>query len=708
MKTFRSLMILSLSALLCIHAEAQNRKNTSAYIGYVYPAGGQQGTSFHARIGGQRLSGICGVVVSGGGVQVQVADYFRKISPQDYRLMREQLQVLEDKDQLTEEDLKVKQEINLQFSEYVRQAASESLAEVATLEISIDENAIPGPREIRVMTPRGISNPLPFYIGHLPEMSREAMKISPVQVLGKEGLALRKRPANEEEQHVILPCTVNGQVASGEINRYRFEAEKGDRLVITTLARQLIPYIADAVPGWFQPVLTLRDAKGDEVAYNDDYRFKPDPTILYEVQKTGEYVLSINDAIYRGREDFVYRITVGKTPFITEVFPPGGTAGQPVNPQIKGWNLENTRLKISSGTEEGQCLIAADRGDALSNFIPFALDTLPECLEKEPNGSLKNSQPVALPIIINGRIENPDDEDIFAFKAQKDDPIVTEVLARRLDSPLDSLLRITDASGNIIALNDDHTDPGSGLNTHHADSYIMTAMPADGTYFVHISDTAHKGGSAYTYRLRISQPRPDFALRTVPSHIDLRKNAGNIEVFAIRKDGFDGPIRLQLEQQGSALSAQPVTLPAGQEKITFNVQSSRKNSSEIISAAITGTAITGNGSLAHPAVPSEDWMQAFLWRHLVPAQELVIYQYQGKEESPERLLPEKPDISAYSGNLKDLTDDQKKVAPRIKQIAALYEGWLLTEEFYQETLKGFLDFTETPNDQTKIGGKKKP
>src|SRR2546423_14548759 len=48
--------------------------------------------------------------------------------------------------------------------------------------------------------------------------------------------------------------------------------------------------------GWFQPVLVVSDANGKEVAYNDDYRFKPDPTIFYEVPKDGEYVLAIYDS----------------------------------------------------------------------------------------------------------------------------------------------------------------------------------------------------------------------------------------------------------------------------------------------------------------------------------------------------------------------------------------------------------------------------
>ena len=56
-----------------------------------------------------------------------------------------------------------------------------------------------------------------------------------------------------------MPCTMNGQVAAGEVNRYRFQASKGQRLVISAKARELVPYVADAVPGWFQAVMRLCD-----------------------------------------------------------------------------------------------------------------------------------------------------------------------------------------------------------------------------------------------------------------------------------------------------------------------------------------------------------------------------------------------------------------------------------------------------------------
>ncbi|HOM18829.1 MAG TPA: hypothetical protein PLQ00_15970, partial [Thermoguttaceae bacterium] len=53
------------------------------YIGYVYPAGGQQGSTFSIRIGGQSLEYPAGLVVTGDGVSVRLVDYYRVMSNQE-------------------------------------------------------------------------------------------------------------------------------------------------------------------------------------------------------------------------------------------------------------------------------------------------------------------------------------------------------------------------------------------------------------------------------------------------------------------------------------------------------------------------------------------------------------------------------------------------------------------------------------------------
>ena len=270
----------------------------------------------------------------------------RRLNFQEMRLLRDQLDEL--KRQETKD--KASQELAVRIAErlqrFVPMPASASISNVVLVEVVMAADAAPGPREIRVSTPRGVSNPLVFQVGQLPEVSRKPMLSAPLQVLGKEEQALRKRPADEVEQRIALPCTVNGQIASGEVNRYRFDARKGQRLVFSTQARQLIPFMADAVPGWFQPVLAVYDANGKELAYDDDYRFKPDPVIFFEVPKDGEYTFTIIDAIYRGREDFVYRVTAGELPFVTSVFPLGAAGRDP--PQAENGGLESGRGRVAT------------------------------------------------------------------------------------------------------------------------------------------------------------------------------------------------------------------------------------------------------------------------------------------------------------------------------------------------------------------------
>ena len=145
--------------------------------------------------------------------------------------------------------------------------------------------------------------------------------------------------------------------------------------------------------------------------------------------------------------------------------------------------------------------------------------------KQEPNDQPANAQPVTLPIIVNGRIDRPGDWDVFRFEGRAGQQIVAEVDARRLDSPLDSVLKLTDADGKQLAFNDDYEDKGDRVE-HAPRRFLLTAtLPADGTYYLHLGDAQHKGGAEYAYRLRISAPRPDFALRVVPSSINVRAGA---------------------------------------------------------------------------------------------------------------------------------------------------------------------------------------
>jgi len=751
----RKLIRLMIWSLVILLAAASSARAQSQYIGYVYPAGGQQGTTFPIRLGGQALAHASGVVVSGEGVSGRLVDYYRVMNNQEIAFLNQQLNelkkgaVLSDDlvarmawfefpaaigpmpaagegemvvcpvcgqlnkagdrvcrncgavlpqpqntppgktaapkpPVLSEKDLareRMIERIQMRFAQDERNPAVRSQTELVFAEITVAPNAKPGRREIRVLTRRGLSNPLPFYVGQVPEVARKPMKTCQLPVLGKEYLALRKRPPEEEELRITVPCTTNGQIAPGEVNRYRFAAHKGEHLVIQALARELGPYVADAVPGWFQAALRLCDADGHELAYNDDFRSNPDPLIYFTVPADGEYVLTIHEALFRGRESFVYRITIGAVPFITSIFPLGGRVGAPVKIEMAGWNLTPATLAPPSPEAgPGVHLLAATAGKFVSNAVPFALDTLPECF-KDPGNDPQHPQKVTLPIIINGRVERPGGWDVFAVEGKAGATLVAEVCARRLGSPLDSFLKVTSADGRIIAFNDDHFDAASGLNTDHADSYLMVTLPADGKYFVHLGDTRRQAGKEFAYRLRLSPPQPDFALRVLPSRIALSSKASaSVTVYAIRKDGFDGPINLNFKNLPAGFQSPGATLAAKQEVVGLTLKTSLTALEQPVNLTIVGTAKAGDREIIHDAVPAEDKMQAFLWRHLLAADTLPVVVFDPAYQSPtERLRPAIRDEDRPKGVQPTLT--RASVETYVREIEGLYQEWFLTDEF---------------------------
>ncbi|MCP4708546.1 MAG: peptidase, partial [Planctomycetes bacterium] len=315
------------------------------------------------------------------------------------------------------------------------------ISESVLIQITIDPLTQPGNRELRIVTAAGMTNPMVFNVGQLTEFN----ELEPNNKAASPALQQLILPRDEP---VDLPILINGQIMPGDIDCFRFNAEQGQKLVIEARARSLIPYLADAVPGWFQATLTLYNTSGDEIAFADDYNFHPDPVLFYQVPESGEYTLEIRDAIYRGRHDFIYRISIGDLPYVTSMFPLGTQSGTKTVATIDGWNLSQKQLTLDPGNQQQGILYTTENSDSkLSNPIAFSVDTLPEQTETESNNTIKDAQYVKLPITINGRIIQPGDIDVFQFNAQAGDNISAELYGRRLNSPLDSLLRLTDSSG---------------------------------------------------------------------------------------------------------------------------------------------------------------------------------------------------------------------------------------------------------------------
>lgn len=597
------------------------------YIGYVYPAGGQQGTVFRATVAGQRLNGAREVFVSGAGVSATVVGYEGPGGPLN-RLQQEELRrrlaeirdkrtggigqaltqpkgqsavkdpsrsapatanaepvTLPDLPELRNLESKTLRQLQLIADKFLNPAKRPKppIAEQVTVQVRIDADAAPGDRELRIRGPNGFSNPLVIQVGRMPE--------------------IRERDRYDENTSPLPPATppvvLNGRIFPGEVDRFPLQLKAGRRLVIAVQARKLIPYLADAVPGWFQAVVSLYGPDGGEVAFCDDCGFDPDPALVYEVPRDGQYTLVIRDSIYRGREDFVYRVYVGDESTLAPLFCMGRRGGV----ELIGAHRDLAKL-------------ARDR---FGGDVPISAET-------EPNETGRTSIIVKTPRVITGCISKPGDRDVFAIDGRAGDQVVAEVYARRMGSALDSVLRLIDPKGRVVASDDDHEDIESGLLTHKADSYLCAKLPSSGRYFVALTDVQSYGGPTYDYCLRISPPQSDFALIVTPSALNVPAGrAAVMTVYAVRRDGWDGDIDITLADAPPGFTLSGARIPQGCNKVRMTLQSpARGRGNQYTAVSVEGCARIGGKTVTRRAVPADEMMQAFAYQHLVPAQQLML------------------------------------------------------------------------------------
>jgi len=681
--TFVAVMMMACAQL------AAAQQNTP-HAGYVYPAGGRQGASFEVTVGGQFLNGVNGALMSGDGVHLSVLEYVKPLQPGQAGMLRDRLKELNEKRRAanaaktppttnkpaasnsptskapavvekpvvaeklpfsissanpdkspdtsaraaadtqpamwTDNDEKELRELRLKLGQFQRRSTNVAIAERVRLQVSIDVGAAAGKRELRLKTSNGVTNPIYFYVGRLPEWSKAPAGTVTEEEVNEQG-DLRKHmenPAPTPVVEVTAPMIVNGQMAAGGVDRYRFMAHKGEHLVVAAGARELIPYIADAVPGWFQASLTLYDESGKEVQYADHYSFHPDPVLLYEIPTDGEYTLAIYDSIYRGREDFIYRIVLGEVPFVTAMFPLGGKAGAKTKVDFSGWNLLRTRMTEQS-RDRDKGVVMLSLGEEEFNARPFALDTLPETVAKDVIHSREKAQKLSLPVIVNGRVEHRDECEFFQLKGKAGEAIEAEVYARRLDSPLDSLLTLMDSKGKTLAENDDFPDESAGLLTDQADSLLLTKLPSNGSYDLRLCDTQRNGGPDFAYRLRVSHPEPNFDLRVVPSSVNAK--AGSIvpiTVHAQRRGGFTGDIQVNLKDAPPGFELSGGVIPGNQSQERFTLRVPENGDRQLFRLALEGVATVGDRQLRRGCLAADDWTQAFSYHHLIVINELLV------------------------------------------------------------------------------------
>jgi hypothetical protein len=161
----------------------------------------------------------------------------------------------------------------------------------------------------------------------------------------------------------------------------------------------------------------------------------------------------------------------------------------------KSESLGEGRFRMTTDSLPGIGALRAFGSNGVSNLRFVAVDDLPSTAESKTNKTRATAQHIGIGHALDGRCEELS-YDWFRFHANKGQRVSVEIVAARLGSRLDSVVRIVNAAGRELARNDDA--PGwSG------DSYIDFVAAETGDYFIEVRDVSYGGGSSFFYRLRI-------------------------------------------------------------------------------------------------------------------------------------------------------------------------------------------------------------
>ncbi len=405
-------------------------------------------------------------------------------------------------------------------------------------ELSIAQNASPGPVFWRLTCSQGGTGARPFVVGELPEH-----------------IELESNSRLDRAERVELPVTVNGQVAGErDLDYFVFTAREGDVVVCDVLAAR----IGSAL----DPVVEMLDAAGRRVEV-EEIRVGGDPVLAHRVRGGGDHVLLVSNLTFHGSPKHVYRIDLSTLPYIHTAFPTGGRVGE----------TRVVELLALSGGREPQVLeervtfpatvpddaIFWYRGkDPGRRAFPLAVGSFDEVVEDDDNDSPERAMALSLPVAVSGRFLDVNDLDWFRFEAREGAPYSITCAAHPPGGASMPVVMLVGRNGEVLA---------GARSVDRADGRcrIEWRAPLDGVVRVQVRDLGRgaRGSADLVYRMRVRESAPDFRLRLDRdfAHV-VRGGKAEATLTVDRLCGFSGAIELDCGTLPEGVALETTTIPA--------------------------------------------------------------------------------------------------------------------------------------------------
>ena len=435
-----------------------------------------------------------------------------------------------------------------------------------------------GLHDIRVRTASGISELRTFSVGALKEITEV-------------------EPNNDfaAPQAIAMNVTVTGVADNEDVDYYVVQAKKGERISVEVEGLRL--GISE-----FDPCVAILNAKRFELGVSDDAALIwRDGFTSIIAPEDGKYIIQVRESAYAGNGNCIYRLHVGNYPRATAVMPAGARPGESV--QVRwigdpGGEVTST-VKLPATFERDFGIQRQDDKGFSPYPNAFRLTPLGNVLEKEPNDDQAHATPFQAPMAVNGVIEKPGDVDQFVFKATKGQVFDIHCYARRIRSPLDSVMYLGKKGGGATLGADDSVGP---------DSFFRFQAPEDAEYVIWVIDQLGKGGPDYAYRIEVTPVVPQLVMTTNAEQIPLgtgvmsiavpKGNRQAILIYGNRAD-FGGQVNVGIDGLPAGVAVEAPTIEASQ--VVVPVLFSAKPDAAL---AATLSQVTGKPADAKLSVPS--------------------------------------------------------------------------------------------------------
>ncbi len=492
-----------------------------------------------------------------------------------------------------------------------------------TFEVTIPADIAPGAVECRAIGRFGVTNPRFFGISRQNEINEAGGN-------------------NQAKTAIDLPIEsiVNGRLDANNADFYRLNLITGQSLVIETWAQRL--------DSRAEIYLTILKPDGREFA-RARFAEGRDPVLSITAPQDGAYVIKIQDSVFGGGPEHVYRLSAHTRPVVLTALPPIVQAGKRSTIEVLGYQLPGGTPSTFAGAPAGLMraevavrapVDAASRHDvtfggmmaarsawvdAIAYYpgetwkdadpIPLLVSTLP--IYKEVDAPNPTIQTIADPCEVAGAFDSDRDEDAYEFDAIGGKAYSIEVQSNRLGWETDPTLvleRVTkdkDGKEQIQNLNRVDDEPRSGNRrqvaldlTSDDPSIDFTPGEAMRVRIRVINQYADRGWRLpRPYRMRVEMKEPDFRAAVYPLTLGLQPNqmsaattflprggTATAQVVIDRLEGMQGEVRIHAEGLPAGVICKDIVIGNGQENGVLTLIAAQDASASIARLRFIATA----------------------------------------------------------------------------------------------------------------------